>query len=243
MKIMFIGGDLFGDGGVADYAKLLSEAVQELGHKTFILSLFRHDNADSAPPFTPCSTDFLNISETATWNERIKSGRDAIRRFKPDVISMQFVPFSYQKKGILHGEVGKNISELLSHIPLHIFFHELHAGLRPSLTCGYFWLGLFQRMFFKRFILKLNPMLLHTNSSIYIYYTKKMGLNVKKLDLFGNIKVEKPDRNVIFKLFADRNIPIDSQTRNSFILMGFFGGIQNLAPIELFLQQLKSVKD
>lgn len=243
MRILFAGGDLYSNGGVSDYTKYLAKACMDLGHQVFLLSLFQREKFARENLFVPCPSEFLNISESASWQERRKLASVGIQIFKPDFISLQFVPFSFQKKGILHAEVRREMWELFRKFPLHVFFHEMYVSLKPSFNSGFFWLSLFQRLCFREFFNRLRPTVAHTNCSLYRYYLNKRGIAAERLELFGSIPIEIPDPVIFHRIFEEKGISFATQKRSSFLIFGFFGGIHNGLPLKSFFRKLQQRKN
>jgi hypothetical protein len=131
MKILFICGSAEpGKDGVGDYTRRLCGEIIRLNHDVQILSLC--DNQ-----VTSFKSENQLIEEFKILVHRIPAGfnnsrfamsQEIINKFKPDWISLQYVPYSFNPKGLplwlpsfLNAFTGKH--------QLHIMFHELWIGM------------------------------------------------------------------------------------------------------------------
>jgi len=99
MRIAFLCGGL-GLGGVADYTRLVAGALKPQGVESLIIGLA---DRDARVLVRNAERDFptLAIPQTMSWRERVAAAEAALAAFAPDWISLQFVPFAFNRKGII----------------------------------------------------------------------------------------------------------------------------------------------
>jgi hypothetical protein len=96
VKILFIAGSLEpGKDGVGDYAQTLGDECRRLGHETFLMSL--NDSWIDKPSRGNRS---LCLPSTMPWVSRIKTGRTFVAENHPDLVSLQYVPYSFHPAGL-----------------------------------------------------------------------------------------------------------------------------------------------
>jgi len=229
LKILFICGCLeSGKDGVGDYTRVLARKLVEFDCVCTILSLndtyVAHTSYENLE-FENHVITVIRIPSTKRTKERYKIAKDYILKSKVDLISLQFVPYSYQKKGL-------PISLLLfirwikkQHV-LHIMFHELWIGIgsKTSSTKNLIY-SFLQRRIIMTIAKVLRPQLITTSINIY-----KQKLNLPKvtlLPLYGNIKI------------ADSNIQKKNNNSNKFKII-HFGTFTS--DTELFYNQIKWLK-
>ncbi len=213
MKIMFIVGSLEEKkNGVADYVLNLRNVLLNLGHQVVVISI--NDTkyvTNNNQRLTQESNLKIRISNNLPFKNKIKLINQITEQFKPDWISLQFVSFAYQKKGLPFSLIYllKGIKEY----KLHFMFHELWIDHQNSIEFKKKVLGKFQEICIKIILNKLKPQLITT--SIHTYLSKLQKYNPHLLPLFGNIKPIKNEHsnalkkeiNVVFFGSFSPNIP------------------------------------
>jgi hypothetical protein len=118
--------------------------------------------------------------------ERFSHAGDYIRQFGPEWVSLQYVPFSFEKRG-LPFTFSKHLKSLGSNIKWHFMFHELWVGLYGYSTLKLKMLGLMQKVIIKQMLAAINPESVTTSIGIY---KKNLGWKeVNLIPLFSNIPV------------------------------------------------------
>ena len=104
MKILFICGSIEpGKDGVGDYTRRLCGELIRIGHEVQILSLcdFQVASFISDSQETEAKKVVANRIPKATSNkQRILWSQDVLNKFEPDWISLQYVPYSFNPKGL-----------------------------------------------------------------------------------------------------------------------------------------------
>ena len=122
MRIAFLCGGL-GLGGVADYTRLLAGALKPKGVESLVIGLADREARALA---RGAERDFptLALPSAMGWRERIAAAETALDAFAPDWVSLQFVPFAFNRKGVIAAE-GRWLARLLSGRRLQIMLPEL----------------------------------------------------------------------------------------------------------------------
>ena len=104
MKILFICGTYAsGKDGVADYINKMSCALTKKGHEIMVLALRdkyckeldKEIQISDENPFS-----ITCISKNTKTKKRFTVTQKRVNEFNPEWISLQFVPFGFNKKGI-----------------------------------------------------------------------------------------------------------------------------------------------
>ncbi|GAB3333788.1 hypothetical protein GCM10027299_41630 [Larkinella ripae] len=227
MKIIFICGSLeAGRDGVGDYTRKLAGELIAQNHQVAIIALNdRHLKQYLADGFQHEGTNqiyTLRLSPQVPWKKRIEKASELVKSFNPDWISLQFVPFSFQLKGLPFG-LGSSIKGLSSGRKIHLMFHELWLGLSTQSSTKHLLWGWTQRRLTKALINTLQPNVIHTQNLLYQIHLQKLGIKTALLPLFPNIPT--PTSNP----FTSKQLPDKSPDKINFV---FFGGIHPDAPVE-----------
>ncbi|PHQ28282.1 hypothetical protein CJ305_15715 [Leeuwenhoekiella nanhaiensis] len=193
-----------GKDGVGDYSRILAGEFLKKEQKIFILSLYDktvngivQENQKVNKVLVPC----LRISKTESFGIRRKSYLQLLETFQPQWISLQFVPYAYQKKGL-----PLNLYKILllkdTSIKLHIMFHEL--WIYP-LNFKQHLVQFLQRAIIRNLIVKLDPKLITTQIPFYQNKLNHFGRKVLPLSIFSNIypsgsDILKPNNKAQFRI-------------------------------------------
>lgn len=189
MKITFICGSLApGKDGVGDYTRCLASACAAAGHEVQLVLIcdIERDQSQSGG----ISVERFCGALTGPAMEQCAAER--IQAWSPDWISLQFVPFAFHPKG-LSRSLQPFIKQLCDIAPLHIMFHELWLGEKPSLSLKHKVLGRIQRHQILKALRNWQPQSIHTSNQLYVDVLKRNGITARLLPLFGNIPVAEKD--------------------------------------------------
>ena len=222
MRIAFICGSLeSGRDGVGDYVQRLAKELVKRGHEVLAIGL--NDKYVST---------HIEYSEGGAIHKlRIPSfslmeGRDRVRSkifsFDPDWISLQYVPFSFQKKGLPYN-LADFVAVIAKTRKIHIMFHELWVGMDLESGLKYKVWGRLQQRIVKNLIKKLKPNIIHTSNQLYQKTLALIDVQAEILKLFGNIP-----------LTATRSKDVNDEC----VKLVIFGGIHHGAAIEVFAQEV-----
>jgi hypothetical protein len=220
MRIAFLCGGL-GLGGVADYTRLLAGALKPKGVESLVIGLADREARALA---RGAERDFptLALPSAMGWRERVAAAETALDAFAPDWVSLQFVPFAFNRKGVIAAE-GRWLARLLSGRRLQIMLHELWVEPLPRpVPLRRRLLRTAQRIFILRLLEHAKPALLHTSNAVYQALLAEAGLPTKPLPLFGNIPIDpKPDRGWLDAALIESGIDLSHRP----LLFGLFGGV------------------
>jgi hypothetical protein len=146
--------------------------------------------------------------------------RKNIDEIAPDWISLQFVIFSFHKKGLPFG-LAKHLAALGSYGNWHIMFHETWVRKQSFFDIKHYLWGQIQQRLIVNLIKALKPKVIHTNTHLYQSELNNLGFNAQYLPLFSNIpnfdkgkglnfEVNSPKKNISFIVFGQlhRNVQI-----------------------------------
>ncbi len=239
MKLTFICGSLeSGRDGVGDYTATLARELQKSGHIISILSLndyYIESGLKYKSGFIDAEIAFIRLSSTCKLSERVKIAREWLWEFQPQWLSLQFVPFSFHKKG-LPVFLYRILKQLGFHFRWHIMFHELWVGMPIHASKKHIFWGWIQRKIIKKMILQLNPEVIHTQCQLYHQQLVRAGSAARLLPLCSNIPVTS---------IADRYRHNDESLGSlpASIKLIIFGTIHPQALLTELLSQLSAFKN
>ncbi len=163
--------------------------------------------------------------------KRFKRAGLWIDDFRPEWLSLQFVPFAFHPKGLAFG-MKRFLHRFGKGKRWHIMVHELWVGMDKEASLKFVYWGWFQRQLIKSLFVKLKPAVIHTHTILYIKMLEKIGFKPQYLPLFGNIPVIPKD--------AENDLHnISGNTLGKLISFVVFGGIHPGAPIDKLARELK----
>jgi hypothetical protein len=231
MKIIFLCGSLeSGRDGVGDYVRRLSGELFRQGHEPSAIALNDQYISDSFFGNQITETEnILVLRLPSIWetNKRFARAEQWINEFDPNWISLQFVPFAFQSKG-LPFSLGKRLFNIGIGRRWHIMFHELWVGMNAESTKKIQLWGKLQKYLIQLLVNKLKPKVIHTQSTLYQSHLKQLGFHSQLLPLFSNI----PYISGINKKIRVNKITLPTQDR--VVQLVVFGSIHANAPIKLF---------
>jgi hypothetical protein len=190
MKITFLCGCLeFGRDGVGDYVRRLSGELSKQGHHVSAVALndyYVFEAVLEKQEFESRSIRVLRLPSIWKASQRFAHAKQWVDEFNPDWVSLQFVPFAFQTKG-LPFFLSNQIFSFGVGRRWHIMFHELWVGMNlESSRKAQLW-GRCQEYVIKSLIKKIKPKVIHTQSSLYQLQLKRLGFDSQILPLFTNI--------------------------------------------------------
>ncbi len=206
---------------MGDYTRKLAAALINAGCEAAIIAINdrrmqdniwqgkQHDNNTEI--------NVLRMPESVSWNIRLNEAKKFAAAFQPDWLSLQYVPFGYQLKG-LPFKLGEKLKNIYPGKPWHIMFHELSVNKNESFKFK-IW-ALLQTKIIRSVLHILHPAVISTNTKLYQHRLTQLGYSSKVLPLFSNItRTEVPDFS------DDKNcIPQNIlQHRNEYIVGTLFG--------------------
>jgi len=116
----------------------------------------------------------------AKLNEIIEANADI------DWISVQFVSYGLNKRGIVNAEIPV-FKRLLKGFKVHIMFHELWVAEERKAPLKFKLLGRIQKWYIVKFLKAINPLIINTSMPLYKKMLERAGFTVSVLPLFSNI--------------------------------------------------------
>ena len=192
MRILFLCGCLEpAKDGVGDYVRSLAESCILQGNECQIIALndrYVSQPMESADPVGETKLVSLRLPATLSWPRRIELAGAFRDRFQADWMSLQFVCYGFQDKGIVWN-LSRHLQALLSGCPVHLMFHELWIGINRNAPLKHRVVGALQRASIRRMCSLVKPRLVTTSNPFYIAGLKSIGVEASLLPLFGNIPI------------------------------------------------------
>jgi hypothetical protein len=190
MKILFICGSLEdGYDGVGDYTRRLASSLTSKGHTIAIIALNDRyittkfvglqDSLNNQIPV-------LRLPSVLAPRDRLLQAKEWIEVFNPQLISLQFVIYSFNKNG-LPISLKQQISKLGFKYKWHVMFHELWIGVSKHRYLKSLFISAVQKSIISAVLKCIRPVMIHTHLPEYSNKLHKLGWKVKSLPLFSNI--------------------------------------------------------
>lgn len=209
MNILFICGSAEpGKDGVGDYIRRLCGELLRLGHKAQMLSL-----CDKQASHFLTETQFVQsnpvvvsrIPISSSYKQQQTWTQEILNVSAIDWISLQFVPYSFNSKGLPFWLPGF-LNKLKGIHQWHFMFHELWIGIERETSLKKKCVGFLQKKIIQKLNKNIAPKVVHTQSKIYQHYLSNIEIGSHYLPLFGNIAVTatkiKDSEILVFVVFA-----------------------------------------
>ncbi|RKS53949.1 glycosyltransferase involved in cell wall biosynthesis [Gillisia mitskevichiae] len=187
MNIVFICGTLEpGRDGVGDYTRRLAAELRTQHLNTAILSLndkYIDEYSESIQEFKGVEIPVLRLGEKLATYRKTILAKNWIEKQNPEWLSLQYVPYSFQQKGI-PWNLAYQLHFFSKGRKWQIMFHELwidSTNYKNTIIAS------LQRFFIKDLARKLNPNVIHTSLPLYKKRLKYLGFSAKELPIFSNI--------------------------------------------------------
>lgn len=192
MVILFLTSCLEpGKDGVGDYARRLARECVRQHHACHLLAL--NDPHVSAPiemtetvDGAPIST--LRLPASLSWEERVILAAAFRERYPLDWISLQFVAYGFDRRGIVK-DLARHLASIVAQTPLHLMCHELWIGEGRFSRLKDRVVGQIQRHALLNLIRQLQPRLITSTNPYYRSRLEASGVIATELPLFGNIPI------------------------------------------------------
>lgn len=222
-RILFICGSLVpGKAGVGDYCRRLAVELMAAGKEVKLIST----SDGGVDALTGGTQEDLGVSVPVSRipasypMQRVFSAlQSEIDSFSPDVISLQYVPYSFNKYGIPLDFI-RRLRSLEYPGRWHVMFHELWiTKLRPGQALKDGAISWLQQLSAKLLCRILRPEVVHTNLPVHQERLRAQNIEARPLPLFANIHpgeqkaVPDPEREGSFRigyfsqLIVERTIP------------------------------------
>jgi len=214
--------------GVGDYTYRLAKNLVSQGFEVSIICSEKTDIINNKGKLSLENIIVLPIVKT--WDSNgLKSIKNVFKDKTYDYISLQYVPFSFNKKG-LPILLGKNLKNIFPNANWHIMFHELWVAMEIGASFKSKTHGYAQKQLINGLIKTLKPSLINTHCNLYKHQINQLGHNATILPLFSNIVKSKQKAN-----------HIKSNKEKKTLVLSVFGSIHYGAPVSSFLDELLQV--
>lgn len=191
-KILFVCGSLEpGRDGVGDYTRELAGALHAMGVESEIIAIMDRGATEILKETQAAINQVINVtrlSKSLSYSKRKKEYQNLIVEFKPDFISLQYVPYAYSPKGI--PLTLATLLKLENHIPKwHFMIHEAYIGANGNFKNKI--IRRLQILVLKMLVNKLKPSVIQTTVPSYQAQLETVGIESDILGLFGNIPISK----------------------------------------------------
>lgn len=190
MKIIFICGSLEpGQCGVGDYTRRLGGELIIQGHSVKIIAINDYHipkSTETIQDLDGVSIKVLRLSAKESSNDRFHRAFPFINQFDPEWLSLQYVPYSFHKKG-LPWKLSRSLLMIGKEVKWHFMFHELWLGMGKDSSSKNILIGMIQKVMIKNMIKTIAPICIHTQAPLYQAQIKKIGYKAEILPLFCNI--------------------------------------------------------
>lgn len=224
MRIIFLCGSVEpGKDGVGDYTRRLCGELLRTGHDVQIVSLCDHHAAgfvSENQEIEGTSVLAHRIPVFVTNSQRYIWSQDILNNFQPNWISLQFVPYSFNPKGLPFW-IPSFLKKLKGNHQWHIMFHELWLGIDKESSFKYKCIGKIQQFIIKNLIHKIRPHFCSTQNQLYQFFLQSHGIVSDILPICSNIPLTA--------------IKKESTVYTQFVL---FGTIHHGAPFNDFITDL-----
>lgn len=241
MKLAFFCGSLEpGRDGVGDYTRRLAGEIVRRDHPCVCVAL--HDPHVEKILTQPqeiegAAVSCIRLPAGKSWAERMNFLRGRMGEFHPDWVSLQFVPFAFQHRGICLG-LGKRLASLNVKARWHFMFHELWLGLEEGASTKHRVWGALQRMAILDMQGRLRPRLISTQSEPYRITLARENIVAQILQLFSNIPRTELDGWDTLLRPVLKDAGLSKAVRDELYLAGVLGAVHTEWKIETVLNAL-----
>ncbi|MEL6720104.1 MAG: hypothetical protein AAFP82_15435 [Bacteroidota bacterium] len=190
-SILFICGSLEQEkDGVGDYSRRLAGEMTRKGHKVFLLAIndmYSTEVEETEQYDLETAIESYRLPKWLTLQEKKRLAASFIQRKNPNWLSLQYVPFSFNDRGIPY-QWNKVFQAIGKGRKWHIMFHELWLGIdAKEHSLKHKILGILQRLIIKDLCKHIHPALISTQLLEYQHQLQQDKISSQLLPLFGNI--------------------------------------------------------
>jgi hypothetical protein len=231
MKITFICASLqTGSDGVGDYVRRLACEIIKGGHQVEAIALADNYLSGIKEEFQEIDgIKLLALRLPASLNitERYNYLQKRFKIFNPDLVSLQYVGFGFNKYG-LPLDIFLKLGKAIGTRKLHIMFHELWCGMAATSGFKEKALGMLQKVFLKTIVSALKPETIFTSIKPYQLFLKGIRIDAVVVPIFGNISTkESGDQNDWDDLVTNADLSPLILNSKDWLVLGFFGTTYN----------------
>lgn len=237
MMIAFVAGSLEpGKDGVGDYTRALVRELIARDHSCALLAIADRHTAVPIAGRDISGAQVMRLPFEMPWAQRFRAAGKFLRVTMPDCVSLQFVPYSFQRRGLV-GALAAAVPDLVGPSRLHVMFHEIwidggRSWLQRAVSAG-------QRRAILR-IVRHPAAAVHTSNGTYRQVLAGYGIQADVLPLFGSVPVALCGAEPWFarELSAAGCDALDG-ARDRWWLFAFFGALHPVWPPLPLLDRLR----
>ena len=232
LRITFLTGSLqAGQDGVGDYTALLAGECRRLGVAVQVAAIAdRHLAAVAEAAPGP-----LRLPHSMPWSARFARLERHVSDFDPDWVSVQFVPYSFQRWGVAF-HACKGLRRLARRARLHVMLHEIWTNGNGSVRERA--LGAAQRWSIQRLCRAAS--VVHTSNATYQDMARASGIEAATLPLFGSVNVGwRAGGDWLASACASAGAPI-ARDRSAWWIAAFFGTLHPNWPPQPLIDRLQA---
>ena len=244
MRIMLVCSGLeAGRDGVGDYCRVLTQEFAKLGHQCMVLALNdRFVECEARAQYAGGRAELVRLPAKEPPRARYARGMAVIEEWRPDWVSLNFVSYGFQNRGLPVAELSL-LPRLFANRNLAVMVHELWVGLdHDRLAKNRLLYGPVQRRLLLALLRRLRPARLETTNACYRAVLARYGFEAEVVPLFGNVPVgaETAEDWLYSALAQHRAIGPDFDRRRSW-LFGTFGLIDPAWPAIAMFSRLADI--
>jgi len=231
MTILFICGSLEpGKDGVGDYTRRLAGELIYQDRSVFLLAIndkYIKIISRERQPNLDISIQTYRLPQSLKLKEKRELTQAYIKEINPEWISLQYVPFSFNNRGLPLGwnQVFRKIGRKVN---WHIMFHELWLGLNKEASLKHRIMGEIQKKIIRELLHLHSPTLVATQNHLYKNFLLQYCSKVEVLPLFSNFEITK-DQEAFFE---------KEENTTYFVI---FGNIYQYNNFEVFIEELSAL--
>jgi hypothetical protein len=231
MKIIFLCGSLEpGRDGVGDYTRRLAGELMRQGHVSALISLYDSYTNKEISDFQQIENTHvpvLRIPQVLGNEKRLVLVNSFVEKYQPDILSLQYVPYSYSLKGTPLS-LGKLLSKIKTKSRWAVMIHEPYLG-KFNFKVKEQLVRLLQVVSLLCIKTRLRPMIWHTTMPYYKKMLQTISINSNILGLFSNIPISNKKVNY--------SLPF-AKSENDLVLL-YFGTVPSVKHYPVFQKKIK----
>jgi hypothetical protein len=230
-----------GRNGVGDHCRLLAKHLSARGIECCLVALNDWDvqeTVGATDAAVGADPRIVQIPHRLPTSHRLRVASDVLARFRPDWVSLHFVCYGFDIKGLAYREVWW-LPSLLTGYRLHVMFHETWVGDGVFRSLKNTIVGGLQRLIIFILLNRLKPRVISTSNEYYMKEFEGLGFPTTLLPIFGNIPIA--PATAVPWVYTEAHAsggPDLTADRARYWLFGIFGGVVEQWPAELLLAKL-----
>lgn len=220
-KVLYIVGCAApGKDGIGDYSRTLALELAKQGVHAQLLALWDRHCREVVVEVQQ-GIQCLRIPARSSWKQRKAEVDTWITHFNPDLISLEFVIYSFHPKGLPVLTLPRLSGLINQRAPLQIMFHEPWIGRSSQDKLAHRLIGIVQRMLIVRMYHQMKPSRAYTSNYAFRSLLRKNGIEAEVLPLPSNISFTPNGLTLVESWMHMNQLPIHKDE----LRLGLFGRI------------------